>query len=63
VVLPGDRVESAWAASFRQTGDTLSLVPPVYQLTIPPGGRVTEHISASGTTVRPVRSTLSAEAG
>jgi hypothetical protein len=59
VVLPGDHVESAWDASFQETGDTVTLIPPAYALTIAAGAKVTEQFTATGTTLRPVSCTFS----
>jgi hypothetical protein len=59
VVLPDDHVESAWDASFQEAGNTVTLVPPAYALSIPAGGRVTEQFTATGTTTRPVSCTFS----
>ena len=59
VVLPNDHVESAWDASFQEKGNTVTLVPPAYALSIPAGGRVTEQFTATGTTTQPVSCTFS----
>jgi Cellulose binding domain len=59
VVLPNDHVESAWDASFQETGNTVTLVPPPYALSIPVGARITEQFTATGTTTRPVSCTFS----
>ena len=59
VVLPDDHVQSAWDASFQETGNTVTLVPPPYALTIPAGARITEQFTATGTTTRPVSCTFS----
>ena len=59
VVLPDDHVESAWDASFQETGNTVTLVPPPYALSIPVGARITEQFTATGTTTRPVSCTFS----
>jgi hypothetical protein len=59
VVLPDDHVQSAWDASFQEDGNTVTLVPPPYALSIPAGGRVTEQFTATGTTTRPVSCTFS----
>ena len=54
VVLPDDHVESAWDASFQETGNTVTLIPPAYALSIAAGAKVTEQFTATGTTLRPV---------
>jgi hypothetical protein len=59
VVLPDDHVESAWDASFQETGNTVTLIPPAYALSIAPGAKVTEQFTATGTTLRPVSCTFS----
>lgn len=59
VVLPDDHVESAWDASFQEVGNTVTLVPPSYALTIAAGARITEQFTATGTTTRPVSCTFS----
>ncbi len=59
MVLPDDHVQSAWDASFQETGNTVTLVPPPYALTIPVGARITEQFTATGTTTRPVSCTFS----
>jgi Cellulose binding domain len=59
VVLPNDHVESAWDASFQETGNTVTLIPPAYALSIAAGAKVTEQFTATGTTLRPVSCTFS----
>jgi len=56
--LPGDHVWSVWNANFRTLGDTLVMYAPPYQLTIPPGGSVSEHFTASGPTISPAGCTF-----
>jgi len=52
-VLPGDRIQSAWDASFQVIGDTVILTPPPYQVTIEPGASLAEHFTAGGTGTEP----------
>jgi hypothetical protein len=52
-VLPGDVIDTTWAANFRTSGDILTMYPPSDQMTIAPGGSVVENFVAKGITTTP----------
>ena len=61
-VLPGDRINTVWDASFHTDGDTLIMDPPSYQMTIPPGTSLQENFVAQGTTTSPTGCTFNGAA-
>jgi cellulase/cellobiase CelA1 len=62
-VLPGDRIDTVWDASYHTSGDTLLLYPPSYQVTIPAGGTLTENFTANGNSTSPAGCTFNGIAG
>jgi len=56
--LPSDRIDSVWDAVFHTSGGTLVLDPPSYQVTIPPGGSLTENFTAKGHRTYPISCTF-----
>jgi mannan endo-1,4-beta-mannosidase len=57
-VLPFDRIDSVWDAVYHTFGDLLVLDPPSYQVTIPPGGSLTENFTARGGWTKPTSCTF-----
>jgi hypothetical protein len=57
-VLPGDRIDTTWDATFHTDGDILIMNPPSYQVTIPPGTSLQENFVAQGTTTSPAGCTF-----
>lgn len=57
-VLPFDQIDSVWDAVYHVLGDELVLDPPSYQVTIPPGGSLTENFTARGFWTKPTSCTF-----
>jgi Cellulose binding domain len=60
--LPFDRIDTVWDAVFHTVGDTLVLDPPSYQVTIAPGGSLTENFTARGNWTKPTSCTFNGAA-